>query len=102
MIPVVLAWLVVLVAFPLNLIATIRLVRLTYAHPDSRVLRERAYVSVALVLIVGVFAFVFLNNGMEFPILDLVTTQLLTRGAILWLALPALYWLWLYRGSRRD
>lgn len=102
MIPVILAWLVVLVALPLNWYVTFRLDRLSRANPDVRVLRERSYVAVSLALVVTIFAVVFLNNGMEFPILDLVTTQLLTRGAILGLALPALLWLWIYRNGRRG
>lgn len=102
MIPDILAWLVVLVAFPLNLAATFVLIRLTRANPDARVLRERAYVAIALLLIVGIFAFVFLNNGMEFPVLDNDATRLVTRSAVLGLALPAAYWLWLYRNGRRG
>lgn len=102
MIPVILAWLVVLVAFPLNLAATVVLIRLTLTHRDSRVLRERAYVAIALLMIVGVFAAVFLNNGMEFPVLNDEATRLVTRTAVLALALPAAYWLWLYRNGRRG
>lgn len=102
MIPVILAWLVVLVAFPLNLAATFVLVRLSRANPDTRVLRERAYVAVALLMIVTVFAGVFLNNGMDFPVLNDDATRLVTRTAVLALALPAAYWLWLYRNGRRN
>lgn len=100
-IPVLLAWGVILIALPLNLLSTIVLVRLTIKHRDSKVLRERAYVAFALLLIVSIFAAVFLNNGMEFPVLNNEATQLVTRSAVLALALPALYWLYLYRNGRR-
>jgi hypothetical protein len=102
MIPVILAWLVVLVALPLNWYVTIKLARLSRAHPDARVLRERTYVALALSLIVTIFAFVFLNNGMEFPVLNNQATQLVTRTAVLALAFPAAYWLYLYRNGRRG
>lgn len=97
--PEVLAWLVILVALPLNWYVTIRLILLTRANPGLRVLRERTYVSLALSMIVSVFAFVFLNNGMNEPVLNSEATQLITRSAVLALALPAAYWLYLYRNG---
>lgn len=100
--PVLLAWLVVLVAFPLNWYVTVKLALLLGANPDVRVLRERLYVSIGLSVVVSVFAFVFLNNGMDIPVLNNVQTQLITRAAVLGLALPALYWLYLYRNGRRN
>lgn len=95
--PVLLAWGVILIAFPLNLAATLMLFRLTRRYPDSVVLRERGYVSGALLLVVATFAVIFINNGMDIPVLNSEATQLITRTAVLALALPALYWLYLYR-----
>lgn len=100
--PVLLAWLVVLVAMPVNWYVTIKLAMLSGANPEVRVLRERLYVSIGLSVVVSVFAFVFLNNGMDIPVLNNVQTQLITRAAVLGLALPALYWLYLYRNGRRN
>lgn len=99
--PVLLAWGVVLIAMPLNWYVTIKLAGLSRANPDVRVLRERTYVALALSVIVSIFAFVFLNNGMDIPVLNNEQTQLVTRTAVLALALPALYWLYLYRNGRR-
>lgn len=100
--PVALAWAVVLVAMPLNWYVTVKLVRLSAANRDTRVLRERAYVAFFLSLVVSVFAFVFLNNGMEIPVLNNVATQLVTRVAVLALAVPAAYWLFLYRNGEGE
>lgn len=101
-VPTLLAWLVVLVVMPLNWYVTVKLIYLSRSNPDSRVLRERAFVSVGLSVVVSVFAFVFLNNGMDIPVLNNVQTQLVTRAAVLGLALPALYWLYLYRNGRKG
>ena len=92
-----LAWLVILVAVPLHWIVAALLWRRSTARPDIAVLRERTVSGVALALVVTIFALVFLNNGMEVPILDPPATQLLTRTAILSLSIPALLWIWLYR-----
>lgn len=98
MIPTVLALLVVVLATPLNWYVTAKLWRLSLASPDLRALRERAVAALALALIVTVFAVVFVNNEMKPPPLDNDATKLLTRGALLALAvIPDLYWLRLYR-----
>lgn len=97
--PSILAVLVIFVAAPLHWVVFFRLWSRARQYPEVRVLRDRTLTALALALIVTIFALVFLNNGMETPILDLFGTQLLTRSAILALSIPALYWLWLYRKS---
>lgn len=96
---VVLAWLVILVAVPLNWIVTLRLWRLYRPGEDIGLLKERTLLALVLAIVVTIFAAVFLNNGMEDPILDLAATQLLTRSAILGLSIPAIYWLFLFRNG---
>lgn len=98
----VLAFLVVFLTVPLYWYITYRLWRLSRANPDVRVLRERAITSAGLAVIVTVFGLIFLNNGMDTPILDQAATRIITRSATLALTLPAAYWLWLYRGGRRN
>jgi hypothetical protein len=95
---------VLFVGVPLNLYVTIRLWRLSRQAPDTRVLRERAIVSLAVLLLIAVFGLIFLNNDLDAPVLSFDDTKLYTRLAMLALALfPATYWLWLYRedGSHR-
>ena len=95
---VLLALAVVFIAAPVNWYVVWRLWRLRRRDPTNRVLRDRMYVAIALSLIVSIFALVFLNNEVIPPPIDLFGTRLLTRSAILGLSLPALYWLWIYRG----
>lgn len=92
-----LAYANVLIAVPLNWYLAWRLWSISWQHPSIGALRERAFLAVHLAIVVTIFAIVFLNNGMEQPILDVPTTQLITRAAILSLTIPALRWLWLYR-----
>lgn len=95
--PSILAALVIFVAVPLIWFVEWRLWRRSVQRPDLELMRERAWREAHLGVIVTIFALVFLNNGMEVPILDPFTTMVLTRTAILSLAVPALYWLWVYR-----
>lgn len=101
MIPTILAWLVILVAVPFNWFVAWRLWRLARSEPNLRVLRERALTAAHTAVVVTVFAVVFLNNGMEIPLLNVEQTQLLTRTAILSLVIPPLRWWLLYRNGRR-
>ncbi len=96
----ILSVLVVSVAVPMNWLVTIRLWRLSRGKPRIGVLRERAFVSLALTIIVTIFALIFLNNDLPVPVLDGATTKIITRAAVLvWSVIPAAYWLWLYRKS---
>jgi hypothetical protein len=98
--PALLAWLVIFIAVPANWLVVVGLLRLSRASPNNRVLRDRLLVAVMLAAVVTVFGVVFVNNGMESPPLGLPQTQVLTRVAILSLAIPAIYWLSLYRRRR--
>lgn len=97
--PDLLARSVIRVAVPVNWYVVWRLWRLSRSRPQLGVLRERMFVALALAVVVTIFALVFLNNGMEVPILNLEQTQLLTRTAVLSLAIPPLRWLWQYRNG---
>lgn len=98
--PEVLAWLVVFVAVPLNWVVVVALFRLLRMHTENRVLRDRFLVAGMLASVVTIFGIVFINNGLEVPPLGVPQTQVITRLAILSLAIPAIYWLTLYR--RRE
>lgn len=93
----VLAYLVILVAVPINWYAVWKIARLYRKAPHLGVLRDRLIVAVALAIIVTVFGIVFLNNELTNPVLSTNQTRLLTRTAVLGLTLPPLYWLWKYR-----
>ena len=99
MIPTILAWLVVLVTVPLAWFVAWRLWRLTISQPQLRVLRERALLSGHSALVISIFAATFLNNGMAQPVLNPEQTMILTRTAILSLAIPPIRWLLLYRNG---
>lgn len=98
-IPAVLAYAVVLFALPVNWYVAYRLWRLSRSSPELRVLADRAIAAFFLAVIVSVFAVVFINNDIIPPPMDVYTTRILTRGAILSLVVPALYWLYLYRSA---
>ncbi len=94
----ILALLVAFVAVPLNWYVAAKLLRLSRARPDLRVLRERAIVALALALALTVFALIFLNNDALPPPLSFDDTKLLTRTTLLVAGVvPAAYWLWIYR-----
>ena len=88
---------VFLLPLPLNWYVAWRLWRLSQGARDILALQERALVALALALIVLVFALIFVNNGLEMPLMDVEATRIVTRAAIVALCLPALYWLWIYR-----
>lgn len=98
--PSVLAWLVILVAVPVNWAVVLRLRLLYRERPDNRVLRDRLLVSIVLSMVITIFGAVFLNNGLAVPGLSPFETMVLTRLAVLSLSFPALYWLFLYRRRR--
>jgi hypothetical protein len=94
----VMATLTLVVGIPLNVYVTFRLLGLARSSPTLRVLRERTLVSVCVLLVVVVFGLIFWNNDTVPPVLGLDVTKIVTRLAVLVVAVvPALYWLWIYR-----
>lgn len=94
----VLALITLLVGVPLNLYVTVKLWRLSTAAPEIRVLRERAIVATAVLLVVLVFGLIFLNNDLVPPFVSFQDTKILTRLVMLTVALvPSSYWAYLYR-----
>lgn len=101
MTPNVIALLVLLIGVPLNVAVTWILWRTYRANPNIRVLRERLVVEIAVLILVVVFGFIFLNNDALPPPLDTDATRIITRLTVLGLAVvPALYWLWLWWRGR--
>lgn len=99
--PAVLAWLVILVGIPLNVGVAVLLLRKYRKAPHLRVLRERFVAELAVLLVVVVFGLIFANNDTLPPPLDTDATKLITRAAVLIIAIvPATYWLLLYRRSK--
>lgn len=100
--PVFLAGVVIFAGLPINWFVVYRLVRL-YRNKNgslgwNRVLRERALVALVVALVVTLFAAVFVNNSFFDPRGHFAfASMVITRIAILMLAVPALYWLFLYR-----
>lgn len=93
-----LALLTIVVGVPLNLYVAVKLWRLSRQSPDLMVLRERTVVAVAVLFIVIVFSLIFINNDMTPPPILFESTKVLTRGAMLIVAIiPASYWIRLYR-----
>jgi hypothetical protein len=99
--PMLLGWLVLVIGVPLNLFVVGMLLRKSRARPDLRVLRERFITAVVILALVLVYGLIFVNNDTIPPPFDLATTKLITRLAMLGLAIvPASIWLWLYRKQR--
>jgi hypothetical protein len=98
LIPTILGLLTLVVGVPLNLYVTLRLWRLSSEKPLIRVLRERAIVATVVLIVVTIFGLIFLNNDLVPPVVTFDDTKVLTRGAMLLVAIiPAAYWLYLYR-----
>jgi hypothetical protein len=94
----VLAWVTLLVAVPLCVVATLLLLKKARQAPYLRVLRERYHVSGATTFLVLFFALIFVNNDQPIPPLSLDTTKIITRVAMLSFALvSAVGWILLYR-----
>lgn len=92
-----LAWAVLLVGVPLNALAAYLLLRASRERPQLRVLRERCVVAVVTTLVVLFFGVIFVNNDREVPWLGLDATKLITRTAMLVMALVSGGgWLWVY------
>jgi hypothetical protein len=68
---------------------------------DHRVLRERGITATVVLLVVVVFGLIFTNNDLIPPPFNSESTKIVTRFAILSLAIiPAAYWLILYRNAK--
>lgn len=100
----VLAWLTLLVGVPLNALAAALLLKQWRAAPHLRVLRERFVVAVAVTFLVLFFGIIFVNNDQTIPPVSVDATKLITRTAMLAVALVVgVGWLWVYRSlSRRP
>lgn len=99
--PAILAWLVIFIAIPLNWAVVIALLRLLHTQPENRILRDRFIVAAFLATVVTIFGAVFVNNDLVPPPFTPPQTMVVTRLAILALAIPAIYWLVLYRTRAR-
>ena len=98
--PTVLSLLVLFIGVPLNLYVTVYLWRLSRSAPRVRVLRLSAVSSTVVLIVVAVYGLLFVNNDFVPPPLAFEDTKLVTRFAMLVLAIiPAAYWLNLYRRS---
>lgn len=83
----VLAWLTLVVAFPLCLVAAYRLRKRVLKAPRLGVLGERYRTAIYVTGVVLFFGLIFVNNDQAVPPLDLDTTKWVTRLTILGLAL---------------
>ena len=100
--PQLFALLVVLIAAPMCWYVTVILWRLSRAAPVGVTLRVVAVMSTSVALIVTAFGLIFINNGMDNPVLNSRETMLVTRGSLLVLSLvPTVYWLRWYRRNGR-
>lgn len=102
---VALAWLTLLVGFPLCAFTTLRLRKRSRRSPHLRVLWERYIVMAAITFVVLFYGLIFVNNDQAVPPLSLETTKLLTRTVMFSLALiSAIGWLYINRkfGRRRK
>lgn len=96
-----LATLVLVVGVPLNVLVTVLLWRQALTHPDVLVLRDRLIAAISVLVLVIVFALIFLNNDTLPPWLATDTTKVITRFVVLGVAVvPALYWLGLWWKGR--
>jgi len=88
-----------LIALPLNWYATYHLVRID-RHLSLPALHERAMVAVILSTVLTALTVLTLNAGLGYLVIDFPGTLVIRRFALVAIAVPALYWLWVYR--RRD
>ena len=98
-----LGWMTLLLGVSLNMAVTVLLFRKWRQAPYLRVLRERFIVSLVLTVVLIQFGVIFVNNDQALPWLGLDATKLITRSAMLMLAvIPAVGWLLIYRKSNRK
>lgn len=95
--PDILAALDIFVLLPMLVTMAVMLWRRSRARPRLVVLRSDAFAATVLTAYVAVIVTVFLNNGMDEPILGPYQTMVLTRAALFALAPPVAIWLWIYR-----
>ena len=94
----VLGVLILVVGVPLNIYVFLKLRELSTNAPGVRVLRERAHLAFVILLVVLVFGLIFVNNDLIQPVVTGEATKLITRLAVMVLAVvPACYWWWTYR-----
>jgi hypothetical protein len=97
-----LAW-VALACVPLNVVATLLLLKTSRKAPSLRVLKERYIVAAITTFVVLFFALVFVNNDQTVPPLSLQTTKVVTRIAMIAMGtVPAVGWILLYRAIGRS
>jgi hypothetical protein len=98
----VLAWVTLVSCVPLNVVATLLLLKSSRKAPALRVLRERYIVAAITTVVVLFFALVFVNNDQDVPPLSLETTKIITRIAMIVMGtVPAVGWILLYRAFGR-
>ena len=96
--PQLFALLVVLIAAPMCWYVTVILWRLSRIDPTGVTLRVVAVFSTSIALVVTIFGLVFINNGMDSPVLNPPETMVVTRSTLLVLSLvPTVYFLRWYR-----
>jgi uncharacterized protein YneF (UPF0154 family) len=96
--PTLIGALTLVVGVPLNVYVVRKLRRLVRETPWNGVIRERAITAVVILLVIGVFGPVFVNNDRPIPFVDPFVGRVVTRLVIAVLAIvPASYWIWLYR-----
>jgi hypothetical protein len=99
----VLAWLTLALGVPLNVTTAFLLRQKSRQAPHLRVLKERFIVSVITTVVVLTFGLIFVNNDQLVPPLDVDTTKLITRLAMLGIAIiPAASWILIYRALGRS
>jgi hypothetical protein len=100
------AWLglvILAVGVPLNVAATLLLLRESRRFPHLRVVKERGIASTISTVVVLFFGLIFVNNDQEIPPFDVDTTKLVTRIVMLGLAvIPAATWIYVYRTLGRS
>jgi hypothetical protein len=98
----VLAWVTLVVCVPLNVAATLLLLKTSRKAPSLRVLRERYIVAAITTFVVLFFALIFVNNDQTIPPLSIDTTKIVTRIAMIAMGtVPAVGWILLYRAIGR-
>lgn len=95
-----LAVLVIFILLPELSIMAVMLLRRSRARPMLKVLRSNALVALWLTAVVAVHAAIYLNNGMADPILEPYWTMVVSRSALLSLAIPVTQWVYVYRPRR--
>ena len=93
---------VLVIGVPLNVMVVFLLARVSLGTPGSKVLRERLVAALLVLVLTVVFGLIFFNNDTVPPYIETEATKLITRAALLAVAvIPACWWLYLYfKGDR--